>query len=125
MGFCGHSGHKMKSCVVRLTRNFAALHIPRTRDGPSSGVKPLFRTVSQNCSGFRVFPGLSLARPQALVQTDIHRFDAWKFFQSSAHGEGAGHSIHAEDGEIHLQKFRLGLRHRAEGERKTDRKTVS
>src|SRR5258706_15685818 len=57
-----------------------------------------------------LFRGYRIARFQlhggeSLVQAHVHRFHALKFLESSAHGEGAGHSIHAEDGKIHLQEL--------------------
>ena len=48
---------------------------------------------------------LELYSRQSLVQTHIHALHSGELFESSAHGEGTSHSIHAKDGQIELKQF--------------------
>src|SRR5262249_20112854 len=62
--------------------------------------------------------GLELDRGQSLIQAHLGRFHSWKLHQCYAHGVGTGHSIHAEDGDVHLKKLRTSRQDQTERQAK-------
>lgn len=68
-----------------------------------------------NCETDIVLPGFSFTAARPLLKLTSTGSTPVTFFQCHVDHVGAGHSIHAEDGEIYVQQFGTAKRKRSFG----------